>query len=88
LMKTGSVTDAQRTKQCGYNIPCDWGRCNICETSRPLEVRLNEHKYNLTQYLLQKSKLTRFAYKGSHKMCWKEAKVLQIEPNAIYISCT
>jgi predicted GIY-YIG superfamily endonuclease len=67
-----------------YNIPCDGGRCYIGETSRPLEVRIKEHKYNLTQGLLEKSKLAQHACEEEHKICWKEAKVLQIEPNTTY----
>jgi hypothetical protein len=51
LMKTGPVRDAQQTKQCMYNIPCDCGRCYIGETNRSSEVRIKEHKYNLTQSL-------------------------------------
>jgi hypothetical protein len=39
----------------------------ICEKSRPLEVRIREHKYNLTQALLGKSKLGQHAYEG-HRM--------------------
>jgi hypothetical protein len=31
-------------------------RCYISETSRPFEVCIKEHKYNLTQGLLEKSK--------------------------------
>jgi hypothetical protein len=49
VMKTGPVRDAQQTKQCVYNIPCDCGRCDISKTSRPLEACIKEHKYNLTQ---------------------------------------
>jgi hypothetical protein len=81
LMQTGTVRDAQQTKQCVYNIPCDCGRCYIGETSRPLEVRIKQHKYNLTQGLLQKSKLAQRSYEEGHRICWNEAKVLQIEPN-------
>jgi hypothetical protein len=44
---------------------------------------MKEHKYSLTQGLLEKSKLAQHAYKG-HKICWKEAKVLQIELNTTY----
>jgi hypothetical protein len=67
-----------------YSIPCDCGRCYINEISRDLEVRIKEHKYNLTQDLLEKSKLVQHAYEEGHKMCWNEAKVLQIEPNTKY----
>jgi hypothetical protein len=34
---------------------------------------------NLTQDLLEKSELAEHAYEEKHKICWKEAKVLQIE---------
>jgi hypothetical protein len=84
LVKTRPVRDAQQTKQCVYNIPFDCGWCYIGDTSRPLEVRIKQHKYNLTQGLLEKSKLAQPAYEEGHKICWKEAKVLQIEPNATY----
>jgi hypothetical protein len=47
LMKIGPVRDAQQLKQCVCNIPCDCGRCYIGETSKPLEVCIKEHKYNL-----------------------------------------
>jgi hypothetical protein len=48
LMKTGPVRDAQQTKQCVYNIPCDCGRCYSGGTSRPLEARIKEHKQHDT----------------------------------------
>jgi hypothetical protein len=57
---------------------------NIGETSRPLEIRIKEHKHNLTQGLLEKSKVAQHAHEEGHKVCWKEAKVLQIEPNTTH----
>jgi hypothetical protein len=48
LMKTGQVRVAQQTEQCVFSIPCDCGRCYIGETSGPLEVRIKEHKHNLS----------------------------------------
>jgi hypothetical protein len=45
LMKTGPVRDAQQTKQCVYSIHCDCGRCYSGETSRPLEVRIEDTGY-------------------------------------------
>jgi hypothetical protein len=67
-----------------YNIPCDCGRRYISEISRPLEVRIKEHKYNLIKGLLEKSKLTQHAYKDGQNICREEANVLQIEPNITY----
>jgi hypothetical protein len=70
-------------KQCVHSIPCGCGRCYIGETSRPLEVCIKEHKYNLTQGLLEKVKLAQYTYEG-HKIYWNERNVLQIEPNTTY----
>jgi hypothetical protein len=72
LMQTGPVRDAQQTNQCVYSIPCDCGRCYIGETSRPLEVSIKEHKYNLTQGMFEESKLAQHAYEEGHKICWNE----------------
>jgi predicted GIY-YIG superfamily endonuclease len=80
-MKTGPARDAQQTKQCVYSIPCDCGRCYTGETRRPVKVRIKEHKYNLTQGLLEEPKLAQHAYEEGHRICWSEAKVLQTEPN-------
>jgi hypothetical protein len=66
------------------NFPCDCGRCYIGETSKLLEVRVKKHKYNPTQCLLEKSKLDQHAYEEGHKICWNEAKALQIELNTTY----
>jgi hypothetical protein len=50
------------------------GSCYIGETSRALEECIKEHKYILTQGLLEKSKLAQHAYEESHEICWNEAK--------------
>jgi hypothetical protein len=42
-------------------------------------LRIKDHKYNLTQGLIEKSKLTQHAHEEGHKICWNEAKVMQIE---------
>jgi hypothetical protein len=83
-MKTGPVKDAPQTKQCVYNIPCYCTRCYIGKTSRPLEECIKEHKYNLTQGLLEKSKLAKYAYEEGHKIYWEVVKVFQIEPNTTH----
>jgi hypothetical protein len=67
-----------------YSIPYHCGRCYIDETSIPLEVRIKEHKYNLTQGLPEKSKIAHHAYEEGHRIFWKEAKVFKIESNTTY----
>jgi hypothetical protein len=83
-MKPGPVRDAQQMEQCVYNVPRDCGRRYIGKSSRPSEVGSKEHKHNLTQRLLRKSKLVQHGYEEGHRLCWKEAKVLQIESNTTY----
>jgi hypothetical protein len=78
LVKPGPVRDAKQTKQWVYNIPCEFGRCNVSETRRSLEICIKDHKYNLKEGLLEESKLGQHAYEEGHKICWNEAKVLQI----------
>jgi hypothetical protein len=54
------------------------------QTNGPLEICIKEHKYDLTQGLPKKSKLAQYTYEERHKICWKEAKVLQVEQNTTY----
>jgi predicted GIY-YIG superfamily endonuclease len=61
-MKTKPQRDPQRTAKCVYSIPCECGRSYIGETGRLLAVRLREHRHNLQQGLLEKSKLAQHAY--------------------------
>jgi hypothetical protein len=49
-----------------------------------LEVRIKEHKCNLTWGLLENSNVVQHAYEEGHRIYWKEEKVLQIEPNLTY----
>jgi hypothetical protein len=56
LIKTGPVGYAQQTKQGLCSIPCDYGK-----TGKPSKVRIKEHKYNLTQGLLENPKLPQYA---------------------------
>jgi hypothetical protein len=57
---------------------------NRCETSKHLEAGFKEHKYNMTQGLLEKSILAQHAYEEGHQICLNEAKVVQIERNTTY----
>jgi hypothetical protein len=49
-----------------------------------LGVRIKEHKHNLKQELIEKSKLAQHAYEEGHRIKWDEAKAIQKEPNIIY----
>jgi hypothetical protein len=82
LLKTGPVRDVQFMNECVYSISCDYGKCYNGETSRPLEIRIKQHEYIMTQCLF-KDKLAHQAYEG-HKICWKESKILQIGPHVTF----
>jgi hypothetical protein len=69
VMKTRLVKDAQQMKHCVYNIPYNCGRCYIGETGIFLELRIKEHKHNLTQGLLEKPKLAQHVYEEGHTIC-------------------
>jgi hypothetical protein len=72
------------TPLCIYSIPCERGRSYISETSRPLVPRLREHKHNLQQGLLEKSKLAQHAYEEGHRVGWDEVRILEIESISRY----
>jgi predicted GIY-YIG superfamily endonuclease len=76
------MSDPQLTAHCVYNIPCECGRSYVGETGRPLSVRIWEHKFNLKNGLLNKSKLAQHAFEEGHQISWNEAKILQIEFNS------
>jgi hypothetical protein len=84
VMTTRPERDPLQTAQCIYSIPCECGRSYIGETGRRLAVRLREHRHNLQQGLLDKSKLAQHAYEEGHRVGWDDARVLQIESNSRY----
>jgi AraC-like DNA-binding protein len=82
LMRTGPERDLQQMAQCTYRIPCECDRSYTDETGRPLAVWVLEHRHNLKEGLLEKSKLAQHAYKEGHMVVWAEARILQIESNS------
>jgi hypothetical protein len=83
LMRTRPMSDPQLTAQCIYNIPCECGRSYVGETGRPLSVRIRQHKLNLKNGLLEKSKLAQHAFEED-QVSRNEAKILHIEGNSRY----
>jgi hypothetical protein len=78
-MKTSPVRDPLQTAQCIYSIICEFGRSYIGETSRPLAVRLREHRHNLQQGLLEKSKLAQPAYEEGHRVRRNDDRVWKLK---------
>jgi hypothetical protein len=76
LMRTRPMSDPQLTAHCIYNIPCKCGRSYVGKTGRPLSIRIGEHKLNLKNGLLDKSKLAQHAFEEGHQISWNEPKIL------------
>jgi hypothetical protein len=70
--------------QCLYSISCGCGRSYIGETGRLLAVQLREHRHNLKDSLLEKTKLVQHAYKEDHRISRDEEKILGIQSNSRY----
>jgi hypothetical protein len=70
LRKLKPKKDLMDKPQCVDRIPCDWGRKNTGETSRPPGTRLKEHKYNLRLEHVEKSKLTAHTIEEGHRIVW------------------
>jgi hypothetical protein len=84
LMKTRPERDPQQMWQCIYSIPCEYDIHHIGKMGRPLAVRLHEHRHNLKEGLLQKSKLAQYVHEEDHTIEWDEARILEIEHNSRY----
>jgi hypothetical protein len=83
-MKTRSERYPQQTAKSICSIPCECGTSYIGETGRPLAVRLREHRYNLKEGLLEKSKLAQHTYEEDHRVGRDDARILEIESNSRY----
>jgi hypothetical protein len=58
---------------------------SILNISKTMEnAPLREHKHNLREGLLEKSKLAQHAYEEGHRVDWDEARILDIESNSRY----
>lgn len=71
----------QETKNVVYKIPCECGLDYFGQTSRPLKVRLKEHKYSINNQLENYSKLTEHILSNGHKIQWSEASIVFKEEN-------
>jgi hypothetical protein len=47
-------------------------------------MQLCEHRHNLKEGLLEKSKLTQHAYEEGHRVAWDDARILETESNSRY----
>jgi predicted GIY-YIG superfamily endonuclease len=84
LMRTRQERDPLQVAQSIYSVSCECVRNYIGEIGRPLAVRLREHRHNLQQGLLKKSKLAQHVYEEGHRVRWYDATILEIESNSRY----
>jgi hypothetical protein len=68
LAKPSPERDPQQTAQCGYSISYVCGRSYIGETGKPVAVHHREHRHNLKEDLIEKSKLLQHAYEEGHRV--------------------
>jgi hypothetical protein len=78
-MRTRPERDPQQTAQCVYSICCECGRSYIGEIGRSLAIWLCEHRHNLKEGFLEKSKLAQHAYEKGHRVIWDEASIWRLK---------
>ena len=69
----------QQTKNVIYQIPCECDKFYIGETSRPLNVRIKEHKDYLRKGDFHKSKICQHSWDTGHRINFNNAKIIMKE---------
>jgi predicted GIY-YIG superfamily endonuclease len=82
--RTRPKRSPQETVNCVYSIPCQCGKSYTGETGRPWAVRLQEHRQNVEEGHLERSRLAQHSFEKNHCIVWKEAKILEVEINSVY----
>ena len=82
LTKTRPPNQTQESKNCIYNIPCESGKRYIRETCRPLQTRVKEHKQNITNGEIDKSKIAEHSWGQKHRFQWDKASIISKEGNS------
>jgi predicted GIY-YIG superfamily endonuclease len=81
LTKTKPKNEEQSSKNCIYQISCECDKFYLGETSRPLKVRINEHKKYIKDREFFKSGICKHAWEEGHKIQWDSTKIILKEPN-------
>lgn len=76
LVRTKPEVKRKLNKNVVYSIPCACAQEYIGETSRPLEVRVKEHRQKTEKRDVGYSKLVDHAVENKHQIQWDEAKVI------------
>jgi hypothetical protein len=77
-MRARFKINLQLTTHYMYIIPHVCGRSYFGKTGSSLAVQLCEHRHNLRENLLEKSKLAQHAYEEGHRVGGDEAMILEI----------
>lgn len=83
-MTTGPIRTPQETGNCIYSIPFECGSSYIGETGRLWAVRFREHRWNLEEVHLERSRYAQHSFEENCQIIWKEAKILETETNSLY----
>jgi len=71
----------QETKNVVYKIKCECNSNYYGQTSRPLKIRIQEHKQNINEKLNSASKLSEHVLNNGHKVDWSSTSIVLKEDN-------
>ena len=78
LFRVKPLTEFNMIKNCANSIPCSCGKIYKGETSRPLKVRLEEHRKAIVRGEIEKSDMANHIWKekGNHRFLWDKVEII------------
>ena len=78
LFRVKPPTKFNMTKNCVYSIPGSWGKLYKAGISRPLKVRLEEHRKAIVRGEIEKSGMADHIWKenGNHLLLWDKVEIV------------
>jgi hypothetical protein len=83
--KSGQREIYNRQHSVSIAFPVNVAEATLAKQAEPLAMQFHEHRHNLRESLLEKSKLAQHACEEGHRVGWDEGRILDIESNSMYM---
>jgi hypothetical protein len=81
VTKVKPINKQLETKNVVYEVPCSCNKSYIGQTSRPVNVRINEHRKKVNSREIYGSKISERVVETNREIKWEDSRILLKEPN-------